>query len=82
MPNLKRRVANFSSFEARNGGLARKKHVFGVVLATRKRNRKSQPVHRDLFPGGPAPRIWSAGSEIMTLENHFVIFHFLINISN
>ena len=82
MPNLKRRVSNFSCFEARNGGLARKKHVFGVVLATRKRNRKSQPALCDLFPGGPAPQIWSAGSEIKTLENRFVKNHFLINISN
>ena len=32
--------------------------------------------------GGPARRIWSAGSEITTLENHFVKNHFLINISN
>ena len=34
-----------------------KKHVFGVILATRKRNRKSQPAHRGLFCGGPARRI-------------------------
>ena len=26
--------------------------------------------------GGPAPRIWIAGSEIETLENHFAFFHF------
>ena len=32
--------------------------------------------------GGPARRIRSAGSEIETLENHFVKNHFLINISN
>ena len=31
--------------------------------------------------GGPARRIRSAGSEIETLENHFVKNHFLINIS-
>ena len=34
-----------------------KKHVFGVILATWKRNRKSQPAHRYLFRGGPARRI-------------------------
>ena len=32
--------------------------------------------------GGPARRIRSAGSEIETLENHFVKNHFLMNISN
>ena len=26
-----------------------KKHVFGVVLATRELNRKTQPAHRDIF---------------------------------
>ena len=33
------------------------KACFRGVLETRKRNRKSQPAHRDLFCGGPARRI-------------------------
>ena len=58
------------------------KHVCGVVLTTRGRNRTSQPALCGFLCDGPARRIWSAGSEIETLENHFVNNHFLISISN
>ena len=64
MPNLKRRVANSSCFEARNGVLARKKHVFGVVLATRERNRKSQPAHRDRFLVDPHTEFEALGPRL------------------
>ena len=47
-----------------NGVLARKKHVFGVVLATRERNRKSQPVHRDRFLVDPHPEFGVPGPKL------------------
>ena len=50
-------IPGFSKFRSSQWRFARKKHVFGVVLATRERNRKSQPALCYLFCGGPARRI-------------------------
>ena len=61
MPNMKRRVANFSCFEDHNGDVARKKHVFGVLLATRERNRKSQPALVAFFAMNPHPEFGAPG---------------------
>ena len=41
-----------------------KKHVSGVVLATRERNRKSQPAHRDIFLVDPHAEFEALGPRL------------------
>ena len=84
MQSLKRRVANSSCCDIAisQWRYRPQKHVSGVVLATRERNRKSQPALCYILFGGPASPNLERRVRNRDLRKPFVIFHFLINISN